>query len=405
MEFNKLNLLDKQMRELNANSTEHIQFIEFYENYYCVPGFGNIGIVITKEGIVIIDTGRSKIHAKKIYKLLRKKTSLPIKYIIYTHGHLDHVGGVSELKEEDTKVIAHRKVISRFEKYKTLQQHRENIRSVQFGISEDDSKSYQFTLPDITFHDSYEFELGGKNFSITHGLGETDDHCFVYIQEDEVVFSGDFFIWSFPNIGNPLKEIRFEKEWYETLQKIIDKNPSYLMPGHGDVLNSKEKIRTALQNVHDVLKFVHDEVILYMNKGRSLDDMLENIRLPSHLKHSEYITPSYGCLEFAIKGTHRRYTGWFDGNPKNLQPIREEKVAEEVLTLINEQKFIDRAKQLIHKGDYQMALHIIDFVVLGSNNEIARQLKKKIVLELARNNKNFIMRNIYKRLADRKVHV
>lgn len=395
-------MLDKQMEQIKTNEKKQIELVEFKENYFYVAGFSNVGIVVTTEGVVVIDTSINREHAKTIYNLIREKTELPIRYLIYTHGHMDHVNSAIVFKEKGTKVIGHENVKERFYKYEKLIDHRKRIGSVQFADLTTGAKGYEFIYPDITFHSEYEFQLGGKTFKVVHGKGETNDHCFIHIPEDDVVFCGDFFIWSFPNIGNPLKEVRFEREWYESLEKIQATKPAYLVPGHGDMFTDKAEIQKALQDVIECLKFVHDEVTDHMNKGTSLEEMLEMIKLPEHLAKSEYITPSYGSLMFAIKGTYRRYTGWFDGNPTNLQPAKQSRVAEEMLNLIaDENKVIERVKQLSADGDYQMAMHLLDVVVQGSTNLEANKMKADLTNKLAETTDNFIMRNIYKQLANK----
>lgn len=400
MSTNFLNLLDNQMNQVKDNDIQEIQVIEFKENFYYVPGFGNVGFVLTDEGVVVIDTGINKEHAKKIYDGIREKTNQPIRYIIYTHGHMDHVNSTDVFKEEGTEVIGHENIAKRFRKYEDLIDHRKRIGSIQFENKTSAAKSYEFVYPTITFSKNYEFSLGGKSFEVVHGRGETDDHCFIHIKEEDVIYCGDFYIWAFPNIGNPLKEIRFEREWYETVEVILQRNPAYVVPGHGALLEGANVVQTALQDVVDCLRFVHEKVVYYMNQGASLEEMLEKIELPERLQTSEYITQTYGCLSFAIKGTYRRYTGWFDGNPTNLNPSKSVDVAKEVLYLIEDSnKVLERCMELSNEGNHQLALHLLDFLILGKKDQKAQEMKVDLVEKLSSTDENFISRNIYRQLA------
>jgi alkyl sulfatase BDS1-like metallo-beta-lactamase superfamily hydrolase len=400
MNNNFLNLLDSQMNQVHGNKIDNINLIEFKKNFYYVPGFGNVGIIITTGGVVVIDTGINKEHAERIYLKIRERTKLPIRYIIYTHGHMDHVNSTEIFREDKTEIIAHENVAERFRKYETLIDHRKRIGSVQFENKTSAAKSYQFIYPTINFSKEYSFTLGDKTFEIVHGRGETDDHCFIHIPNDDVIYCGDFFIWAFPNIGNPLKEVRFEREWYETVEKIQKRKPSFVVPGHGSILEGEVVIQRALQDVVDCLRFVHGEVIDHMNKGTSLEDMLDLIVLPEHLQSSEYITQTYGCLDFAIKGTYRRYSGWFDGNPTNLHPAKNSEVAQEILSLIKDpSEIIERCKVLSDQGNYQMALHLIDILVMGCKDSLAIKTKIELIEKISESNDNFISRNIYRQLA------
>ncbi|WP_106498348.1 alkyl sulfatase dimerization domain-containing protein [Lentibacillus sp. Marseille-P4043] len=392
----KLRSIDKVMDQTSGNSKKEVKLIKLKEDHYFVKGFANVGVIFTSEGVVVIDTSVSKSHANDIYSKIREKTNLPIKYIIYTHGHLDHVHSTDVFKEPGTKVIGHENINERFLKYKKLEEYHLRINSLQFqnklGL-----QSFEFCPPDVTFHNNYEFSLGGKDIQIVHGKGETDDHCFIYVKGDNIVYSGDFFIWSFPNIGNPLKVIRYEREWYETLEKIKELHPEILVPGHGSALKEKETIQTALQDVIDTLYFIHEEVILHINKGTPLEYMVESIQLPEHLRNSPYVQQTYGCLNFSIKGVYRRYTGWFDGNPTNLNPSKSKEIAAELLSLIqNDSVILTRCRELIEREEYQMAMHLLDILIVSKDIEEAKQLKNEAVKKYAEENDNFIMRNIYR---------
>src|SRR5437879_1217600 len=72
--------------------------IKINEAISMVQGFGNTFMITTSEGNVIIDTS-SALHARKHHQLLTAENKGPIKYIILTHGHGDHTGGVGLWKE------------------------------------------------------------------------------------------------------------------------------------------------------------------------------------------------------------------------------------------------------------------------------------------------------------------
>ena len=91
---------------LSQGSTK-IAALPITDSIYWAEGFGNTFMVVTKEGNVIIDTSMPE-NAPRHKRLLRQINSQQIQYIILTHGHLDHRGGVAVWKEEQTEVIAHR---------------------------------------------------------------------------------------------------------------------------------------------------------------------------------------------------------------------------------------------------------------------------------------------------------
>lgn len=369
-------------------------------NYYFVRAFGNVGIVETEEGLVIIDSTLSVEHAKSILEELKKVTDKPIKYLIYTHGHGDHVGGARIFKEAGAQVIAHRNVITRLNKYKELNKYHYLINKRQFATDFKRTKvNDEHIYPDIVFDYEYQFTLGNKTFHLMHGKGETDDHCIIHIPEDEVVFTGDFIIRSFPNVGNPAKDIRYAKEWAEMMGRIRDLNPKITFPGHGPYITNKKDFDAVTLGYKEILETIHQHVVDYLNKGKSLDEIIQTIRFPSHLKKNPYLQQFYGCLDFAVRGTYRRYTGWYDGNPSNLLPETEDDIASEVIRFIaDENVILERVSKLVKMKKHRMALHIVDFIIQGKGKlyENALEIKANILNELSLKDENFMRKNIYK---------
>ncbi|QQK80505.1 MBL fold metallo-hydrolase [Salicibibacter cibi] len=358
-------------------------------------GFGNVGIVITNEGVVVIDSTISRTGGKAIVDEITKMTDQPIKYLIYTHGHGDHVGGASVFKENGATVISHRNVIERFNRYTKLRDHHVAINSMQFKRNIRIKNEYIY--PDIVYDFEYTFELGGKTFRLLHGKGETDDATVVYIPEDRICYSGDFIVWSFPNIGNPNKVLRYEREWYEMLDRILKLDPKAIAPGHGRSLLGNEEVQACLSDTSAVLKYLHEECVMHINQGSSLDKMLHEISIPETLVNSKYLKQTYGCLEFAIKGIYRRYTGWYDGNPTNLSPSPSKEVNRAILELIgNQDQIIEHARRFETEGNPQLALHLIDLILIENpNNKEIHAFKGEILEKMSTASSNLFFRNFY----------
>jgi hypothetical protein len=74
--------------------------------------------------------------------------------------------------------------------------------------------------PDLSFEDQLKLDVGGLDIQLRHAKGETDDHAWAWIPRHKAICAGDFFIWNFPNAGNPQKVQRFPVEWAAALREM-----------------------------------------------------------------------------------------------------------------------------------------------------------------------------------------
>jgi alkyl sulfatase BDS1-like metallo-beta-lactamase superfamily hydrolase len=384
---------------------------------HLIGSFANCCIIETDDGLILFDIGQER-FGSIIFNQLREITNKPIKYIIFSHGHFDHCFGFKPFLDEinakgwpKPQIIAHKNCITRFEKYRELRKYHQWINRKQFSSvigDEYQGPSALNTLdPTFTMRDNeYSFQLGGFTFHLYHEYGETDDSLWLWFPEKEVIFSGDLIVSSFPNVGNPYKVQRYPKQWAYAMEKMIEKNAKFLAPGHGKLIEGKERVKDVLSITAEAMHFVHDEVVKRMNEGKWFEQIYhEMLKIyPDKFKNHLYLSPVYGCYPFAIHAVYRLYHGWYDsGNPTNLFPARSDDIARELLKISGADAFIERGRQLAEKGELQLALHIIDPIIKGFNikdKEIsetfyAALMLKKIILEkLIETESSFIASNI-----------
>jgi glyoxylase-like metal-dependent hydrolase (beta-lactamase superfamily II) len=382
---------------------------EVAPGYYAITNsFENIGFVVTEDGIVVIDSGISEVRGEALLAAIRTVSNKPIRYLIYTHGHVDHVKGAPAFRQAGATVIAQRNVSRRFRRYTALSGYHARINGIQGGGNLDEKailggQRYwsTFPYPDIEYIDEYDFSLGGKTFHLHHEYGETDDATLVEIAEDGIFYTGDLVVSSFPNIGNPNKVIRYDHEWAEALDRIAAKNPKILIPGHGAPLHGDDAL-TALHDTSEALRIVYQDTVRYINEGRDLDYILEHVTLPERLVKSPYLAQTYGNLEFTIRGIHRRYTGWYDGNPTHLNPAPRTEVDRVVFDLISDRsKILDTAREKADAGDLRLALHVVDLALGGDPDDAeALSLKESLLRKLGSESDNLFYVNFYLHEAD-----
>lgn len=371
-----------------------------------IPGFGNTGVLETDEGLVLVDMP-VQAYIKRTMSMLREISDAPVHTVFLTHGHLDHAVNLDPLFDEAAekgcgrpRVIAHRNLVKRFNKYRMLEGYHEYINRTQFNVPED---RRAFPLPkynpNVVFDQSISVRVGGLDIHAFHGLGETDDHLWVWIPGKETIFAGDFVIWSFPNVGNPFKVQRYTLEWAEELEVMEGKKPEILVPGHGPVIEGYENIRRILMRFSSALKFLHKEVVDRLNKGMWYEDILHDVKLPPHMMDDEFLSPRYGCPEFVVHGILRQYTGWYDGNPSNLFPPKKADLSIELAKVAGKEALFAHAKQLKADGNESMALQFVDMALSAdldsAERSEAHRLKGEMLDSLGRRSESFIAKSIY----------
>ncbi|MBN1380435.1 MAG: MBL fold metallo-hydrolase [Deltaproteobacteria bacterium] len=376
------------------------------DGVWMFPGFGNTGAVETSDGIVLIDVPGYR-WVGTMMQMLRDHLAGPVHTVFLTHGHLDHALTLDAVFDEaqdkgypPPRVIAQKNLVRRFDRYRMLQGYHDHINRIQFAVPPGVSA---FPLPkrypDITFDQSLSVSIGGLDFHAFYALGETDDALWVWVPEKKTVFAGDLIVMGMPNVGNPFKVQRYAREWAEGLEAIVAKEPDILIPGHGNVLQGKEKIREQLLTISEALRYLHDEVVKRLNAGMWYEDILHEVDLPEHLKQSEYLAPVYGCPKFVVHGILRQYSGWCDGNPSNLFPPKKIDIQKELLSLIGKEAVIKKAYDLKEAGQTAMALQFVD-IALADEKEPEEEkklhrLKGELLGMMGDHEPSYIARNIF----------
>ncbi len=382
---------------------------EIAPGVHFLAGFGNTTIVLGTEGAAVVDPGLFT-NGPRVVEELRRLTDLPVRYIVYTHGHYDHAFGTPALLDDAAArghdapdVVGHVNVARRFDRYARTAGHLAGTFDAQFAIWDrhggDVVRNARYVPPTVEYEDRLVLDgLGGQPLECRHGLGETDDHTWVWIPGPEVIVGGDFIVSSLPNAGTPFRVQRYVLEWAETLEEMASLEPVAIVSGHGGVF--REHGPDMLRTTARALRYLDDEVVRRLNEGQWHEQIVAEVELPDDLAASPYLQPLYGCTPFAVRDVLRRYTGWYDGNPSMLFPSSRADVAHEVVGLVGgTAPFLDRARTLAASGaveDVQRALHLVDFVLAHGDDRIheAHVLKAELLDERAAAERSFVAHNI-----------
>jgi cyclase len=188
----------------------------------------NAGFVIGDEAVVVVDTFENAAAAQALLGEIRMLTKLPIKFVVNTHYHLDHVAGNAVFAKEGAAIAAHRNVPSWI--------HTENLKFFGKDIKpEQKSEVEGLATPDVLYDSSIELRVGTNPIRVEYFPGHTGGDSVVIVQQDKsaVIFCGDLF-WrqTLPNLIDAST-----LPWLETLSTIAKfsaESPMTFVPGHGD---------------------------------------------------------------------------------------------------------------------------------------------------------------------------
>ncbi len=363
------------------------------DHIYLARGFalGSVGMIITAEGLVIVDTTESRTVAEEILARFREITDLPVRSIIYTHGHRDHTLGTPAFFSQGVQIIATNEAVKLLKAYREeLRAFHDRSRTNQSGrlateySMESPIKSLfkleadsQLIWPTTTFDEKYAFELGGVKIELYHTVGETPGHLMVWLPQERVLFPGDLYYESFPNLSAPMLEPRPVKGWYASLDRMISLEPVYLVPGHSGAIIGADNVRDVLTQHSRAIRFVYEATVKAVNEGLTVDEAAAQISLPPELSQREHLRELYGRVDWSVRGIYQGLTGWYDGRGTGLNPLPKQYLDRELVLLAGgADKLLARAIELKKAGEHQLVCELCD-VVINANPEdtLARIIK------------------------------
>lgn len=355
-----------------------------------LASFGNCTAIDTDDGLVMVDTG-SQFNATRVFDEVRAWSKRRLHTAIFSHGHVDHVFGVGPFDEESTRegwpaphVLAHAHLPRRFDRYVLTREFNEIINRRQFALPTLRWPS-SYRYPDETYEHEHALVVGERTLALHHEKGETDDATVTWLADERVLCSGDLFVWSSPNAGNPQKVQRFPLEWASALRRMVDLQPEILLPGHGLPIFGAERIGQALSETAEFLEDLVAQTLAMMNAGARLSEVIHSVTPPAHLEGRAYLQPIYDEPEFIVHNVWRLYGGWWDGNPANLKPAPERRLAEEFCALSGgPARLCERTETLLAQGDdeaLRLAGHLIETAWLAAPEDTAIQALRQRVFQ------------------------
>ncbi|MEM8935851.1 MAG: alkyl/aryl-sulfatase [Pseudomonadota bacterium] len=411
----------QRLKERNAEFEKDIIRVSY--SVYTAVGYGvsTVSMIEGTDGVVIVDTGIDAISGAEIREDFRDIVDKPIKAIIFTHGHGDHIGGVSAFVDSPETEIWARDGFGHEQRFLESAgiriQTRRGAMQAGFMLSPEQrinngvARAYWprrgagvfekgQKIPPTHFHKDgrHRLEVAGLELDLVATGGETQDHLYVWFPDEKIAFTGDNFYKSWPNLyairGTEYRNIL---HWIDAIDNVLAEEPSAVVGGHTRPIVDAKDARKTLTNYRDAIEFVFMKTVEGINKGMTPNQLVEYVELPNKFQKLDYLQPYYGNPEWAIRAIFSGYLGWFDGNATNLFPLSDVEEAKRLADLAGGvDALVQKTTEALAEDDNQWAAQLSDHVLaIEPDNETALSVKAEALTALAETKLTATARNYY----------
>jgi glyoxylase-like metal-dependent hydrolase (beta-lactamase superfamily II) len=241
--------------------------VEGTENVYIFRYMGHQSMfVVTPAGVIATDPiGYLRPQAVTTYiDEIKKVTKAPIKFLVYSHHHFDHIAGGKPFKDAGAVVVAH-------------QRAKEHLAKL---------KHPDVVIPDLAVGNRHVINLGGTRLELHYvGRNHSDNSLVMLLPKEKILFTVDFIPIETVNFRNMLDS--WVGEWEESLKRVLALNWERMIPGHpyaGGRLGTKQDVQNHLQYMLDLSAAVKEAA----GKGQCWDTAMKEIKLPKYEKWGGY---------------------------------------------------------------------------------------------------------------------
>lgn len=256
----------------------------------------NCGIVLTQEGVVLIDSGHNPTDSRAILEVVRKLTPLPVRFLIDTEPHPDHTTGhfvfsppAAVIAAEGAGESMRARERADPERIQKLAAASPEMRAALEG--------YRFVTPNVEYHQKLTLKLGERTFELLYLKGvHSESDTAVWLPKERVLFSAAGVV---VNQINNLRPIVSIPDILAAAKMMKSLNPAHVVPGHG--MPGTVKIFEDSETYYTLLL---ERVGKLAKEGKSLDQIKKEVRMPEyqHWAAQERFPTNVEAAYRAVKG-------------------------------------------------------------------------------------------------------
>jgi len=220
---------------------------------------GNIGVLVGKDGTVLIDDQFAPL-SEKITRAVNALSDKPVKFVINTHFHGDHVGGNENFGKAGAVIVAQENSRLRMTSDQFMKAFNDTLKAAPYDA-----------LPKVTFAESVTLHLNGETVQVLHvENAHTDGDVIIYLKESNIIHAGDVFVrYGLPFIDQPHGgSIDGMIAGIDMILNLAN-DDTKIIPGHGAIATKKDVL-----DYKNMLVTVRNRIVDAMKQGKTLNEIV-----------------------------------------------------------------------------------------------------------------------------------
>jgi cyclase len=234
----------------------------------------NAGIILTQDGVVVIDSGHNPVEGRKLLEVIKKLTSMPVRMLIDTEPHPDHTtahfifsppaviiaaaGAGDSMRSRESEVA------------KRIQQLAATSPAMKTAV-----EGYKFIPPHVEYNQAMTVNIGGRTLQLTYLKGvHSEADTAIWLPKERVLFSASAFVSEQINVFRPIVNIPDILAAGKLMKAL---NPEHVVPGHGPLGTAK-----IFDDGEKYYALLVERVGALVKAGKSLDEIKKEVKMPEY---------------------------------------------------------------------------------------------------------------------------